>query len=177
MHIKKPAHPGKIIKEVLIEGANLSVTQAAEKLKITRGNLSRIINGHIGISPIMAFRLSKLLPNTDPILWINLQRDYDLSIAQSTFDREMQNPAFREQFEAEEREDTEMIPDPFMEKLTLVFRKPQNEREYKWLQTLLDTILDNVRDKEDHFLRPLMQIIGDNLEKYDDEHHPPISEK
>ena len=63
------------------EGASLSVTEASRKLKINRTTLSRLLNGHAGISAEMALRLSKLLPDTDMILWMNLQRDYDISMA------------------------------------------------------------------------------------------------
>ena len=77
-----PLHPGEIIKDILIDGANLSVTDAADHLGINRITLSRLLNGHIGISPEMAIRLSKLLENTNTLLWMNLQRDYDIWIAE-----------------------------------------------------------------------------------------------
>jgi antitoxin HigA-1 len=81
MPIHNPLHPGEIIYDILIEGARLSVTEASKKLGINRTTLSRLLNGHAGISAEMALRLSKLLPNTDMALWMNLQRDYDISIA------------------------------------------------------------------------------------------------
>lgn len=73
-----PAHPGEIIQDILINGAKLTVTQAAKKLGVNRTTLSRLFNKHSGISPEMALRLSKLLPNTDMCFWLNLQRDYDI---------------------------------------------------------------------------------------------------
>lgn len=73
-----PKHPGKIIYEILIEGAKLSVKDAADRLKVDRTTLSRLINGHADISPNMALRLSKLLPNTNIAFWLDLQRDYDI---------------------------------------------------------------------------------------------------
>ena len=76
--IYAPKHPGKIIYEILIEGAKLSVKDAANRLDIDRTTLSRLINGHAGISPNMALRLSKLLPNTNMAFWLDLQRDYDI---------------------------------------------------------------------------------------------------
>ena len=76
--IYAPKHPGKIIYEILIEGANLSVKDAANKLVVNRTTLSRLINGHAGITVNMALRLSKLLPNTDMAFWLNLQRDYGI---------------------------------------------------------------------------------------------------
>lgn len=72
-----PLHPGVIIKELLCEGALLTVTEAARQLKFDRTTLSRLLNGHAGISAEMAYRLS-LLFNTSSELWMNLQRDYDL---------------------------------------------------------------------------------------------------
>lgn len=77
MVIHKPLHPGMIVKDALLTGTDLNVTLAAEQLGIDRTTLSRLLNGHIGISPEMALRLSLFL-NTSPEMWMNLQRDYDL---------------------------------------------------------------------------------------------------
>jgi len=72
----EPLHPGEIVKDALIDGAGLSITDAADKLGISRTALSRLLNGHAGISPEMALRLSKLL-NTSIEMWINIQAQYD----------------------------------------------------------------------------------------------------
>ncbi len=82
MTMHRPLHPGKIVKEILIDGTPLSVTSAASHLGTSRTTLSRLLNGHMGISPDMAIRLSKLLKNTDVVLWMNLQRDYDIWLAE-----------------------------------------------------------------------------------------------
>ncbi|MDR8357554.1 HigA family addiction module antidote protein, partial [Acinetobacter baumannii] len=52
----------------------------ARALGVTRANLSRILNGHTGISADMALRLSEAL-STSPEFWLNLQVQYDLWIA------------------------------------------------------------------------------------------------
>lgn len=70
-------HPGEHIKDVLIDGAGLTITEAAMHLGITRTSLSRLINGHAGISPEMALRLSILL-GTSIEMWLNLQTQYDI---------------------------------------------------------------------------------------------------
>lgn len=57
-----------------------------------------------------------------------------------------------------------------------VFKKPRNSEDYSFLETILDRLLDEVRDDQTHPLAIAMQIIGDNLEQYDDEHHPDIGE-
>lgn len=76
MMIHNPLHPGEIVKDTLIDGAKLSVTEAAKNLGVSRTALSRLLNGHAGISPEMAVRLSKLL-GTSIEMWINLQAQYD----------------------------------------------------------------------------------------------------
>ncbi len=55
-----------------------------------------------------------------------------------------------------------------------VFKKPTNQDEYDHLEAILDEIIDEVRDNEDHPLALAAQIIGDNLEDYDDQNHPAI---
>lgn len=76
MVMHDPLHPGEIVKDALIDGAGLSVTDAAQKLGVSRTALSRLLNCHAGISPEMALRLSKLL-NTSIEMWINVQAQYD----------------------------------------------------------------------------------------------------
>lgn len=77
MVIHEPLHPGEIVRDALFNGTDLTVTSAAEKLGVERTTLSRLLNGHAGISPEMAMRLSMLL-ETSVEMWMNLQRDYDL---------------------------------------------------------------------------------------------------
>jgi HTH-type transcriptional regulator/antitoxin HigA len=55
-----------------------------------------------------------------------------------------------------------------------VFKKPNNAKEYSKLEKILDKLIDEVRDNETHQLAIAMQIIGDNLEQYDNEHYPAI---
>ena len=69
-----PPHPGKILREYLGE---VTVTDAARHLGITRAALSRILNGSAGISADMALRLSEAL-GTSAELWIGMQAEYDL---------------------------------------------------------------------------------------------------
>ncbi|GEM_PF-5421699 len=52
-----------------------------------------------------------------------------------------------------------------------VFKKPTNSAEYSKLEKVLDKLIDEVRDNEKHPLSIVMQIIGENLEQYDNEHY------
>jgi addiction module HigA family antidote len=69
-----PAHPGEVLREWL---AGVSVTEAASKLGVTRAHLSRILNGHGGISAEMALRLSACLGSSAES-WLQMQMNYDL---------------------------------------------------------------------------------------------------
>ncbi len=77
MHMHNPPHPGEIIRELCLEPLELSVTEAAEGLGVSRKTLSSILNGHAGISPEMALRLS-IAFDTTPESWLNQQTQYDL---------------------------------------------------------------------------------------------------
>ena len=61
MRMHNPPHPGEIIREFCIEPLNLSVTDAAKALRVTRKTVSALLNGRSGVSPEMALRLSKVL--------------------------------------------------------------------------------------------------------------------
>lgn len=76
-----PPHPGEVLREWLSE---ISVTDAAEHLGVTRAALSRVLNGAAGVSADMDLRLSKAL-GTTPGLWYGMQGDYDLWQAKRHF--------------------------------------------------------------------------------------------
>jgi addiction module HigA family antidote len=71
-----PAHPGEVLKELYLP-ENMSVSEAAKKLGVSRQTLSAIINGRAGFSAEMALRLSKALGTTAD-LWLKMQIKYDL---------------------------------------------------------------------------------------------------
>jgi addiction module HigA family antidote len=80
MPMKTPPHPGHSIKDACLEPLGLTVMEAAEVLGIARHTLSRVLNGHSGISPEMAIRLEKAgWSNADH--WLRLQTAFDLAQA------------------------------------------------------------------------------------------------
>ena len=74
--IHEPLHPGFTVKDALIDQTGLSITEAAQLLDVSRTTLSRLLNGHAGISPEMALRLAKFF-QTSVESWTNLQAQYD----------------------------------------------------------------------------------------------------
>ena len=85
MEMHNPPHPGEILKEDYLVPLELSITETASALGVTRQALSALINGRGGVSPEMAIRLSKAF-NTSPQLWLNLQQQFDLWQAQKKAD-------------------------------------------------------------------------------------------
>lgn len=75
MRMHNPPHPGLLLKEYL---DGYKITDVAQRLGVSRVTLSRIVNGKAAITPDMALRLSQLLTNTTPNLWLNMQNKYDL---------------------------------------------------------------------------------------------------
>ncbi len=53
---------------------------------MARANLSSVINGHLGISPELAVKLSEAFGNTTQF-WVNLQNNYELWHAERKIDR------------------------------------------------------------------------------------------
>lgn len=55
-----------------------------------------------------------------------------------------------------------------------VFKRPSSQDEYNSLEATLDDLIDEVRDDENHPLAIVMQVIGDNLESFDNSYHEKI---
>ncbi len=78
MAMLNPPHPGEVIRELCLDPLGLTVTNAAKGLGVTRKTLSQLLNGHAGISPEMALRLSMGFGGT-PESWLQQQSLYDLA--------------------------------------------------------------------------------------------------
>ncbi len=78
---RKPAHPGEILREDVLKPLNLTVTEAAKKLGVTRKTLSLLINCKASMSPDMAIRVAKAT-DTTPESWLFMQAKLDLWFAQ-----------------------------------------------------------------------------------------------
>jgi len=76
-----PPHPGETLRENILPALNLTVTQAAKQLGVTRAALSRVLNARAAISPEMALRLEGWLGVENggrADLWVASQAAYDL---------------------------------------------------------------------------------------------------
>jgi addiction module HigA family antidote len=77
----KPPHPGETLKEDILPALNLTITEAAKQLGVTRATLSRVLNKRAAISPEMALRIERWLGVENggrADLWLGQQTTYDL---------------------------------------------------------------------------------------------------
>jgi antitoxin HigA-1 len=80
MTMKNPPHPGLSVRHDCIEPLDLTITEAAEALGVTRQTLNNLVNGKSGISADMAIRLDKAFGGGAET-WLRLQMAYDLAQA------------------------------------------------------------------------------------------------
>jgi HTH-type transcriptional regulator / antitoxin HigA len=52
---------------------------------------------------------------------------------------------------------------------------PHTEADYQRLVALLDSLIDQAGENEDHPLASLMELIGVLIQKYEDEHVPELT--
>jgi antitoxin HigA-1 len=84
MPMKNPPHPGDLIKTEVIEALGLSVTKAAEILKVRRATLSDFLHGKASLTPEMALRIEKAFgPEMDHLLRMQLAYDVSKTRAQA----------------------------------------------------------------------------------------------
>ncbi len=78
MSMYNPPHPGSILKEDILPELDISITEAATQLGISRVALSRVINGKAAISAEMAIRLEAWISGPTAETWVRMQAEYDL---------------------------------------------------------------------------------------------------
>lgn len=89
MPMKSPPHPGEIVRKDCLDPLDLTVTEAADGLGVSRKHLSELVNGRSGISPKMAIRLSRAFGGS-PESWLTQQMQYDLRQAEEEEDPDVE---------------------------------------------------------------------------------------
>jgi len=80
IRMKNPAHPGGFVKSEIIEAHELSVTDAARVLGVTRPALSALLNERSALSPEMALRIEKAFGVSMDTL-MRMQNSFDIAQA------------------------------------------------------------------------------------------------
>jgi addiction module HigA family antidote len=73
----RPTHPGAILREDILKELALTITETAKGLKVSRKQLSEIVNSKAAITPEMALRLEHGF-GVSASFWLDLQKKYDL---------------------------------------------------------------------------------------------------
>ncbi|MFQ5444862.1 MAG: HigA family addiction module antitoxin [Nitrospinales bacterium] len=76
-----PPHPGKIIRKELLEPQKIKIGDAARILGVDRGGFSFLLNGHYGLSPEMAIKISEKFKKYSAKQLLSFQNDWDLAQA------------------------------------------------------------------------------------------------
>ena len=83
--LQTPAHPGEVLKELYLEPLNVSSIELARRLRVPRTRIERLVKGTTSLTPDTALRLARVF-NTTPAYWINMQTNFDMSLAAQTID-------------------------------------------------------------------------------------------
>jgi antitoxin HigA-1 len=76
-----PAHPGEILRELVLEPLGITVTEAADRLGVSRKTLHKILAGNGSVRADMALRLEEVFGKPDAAHWLRLQAARDLWVA------------------------------------------------------------------------------------------------
>ncbi len=74
---RRPTHPGELLREDVLPALEMTQTEFAERLGVSRLTVSELLHGKRALSADMAVRLARLL-GTTPESWLNMQQAVDL---------------------------------------------------------------------------------------------------
>lgn len=82
LHSSIAVHPGPWLKRNVIDHFGLSVTELADRLRVSRQSMSKLLNGHQGLSAEMAIRFEKAFGLKADTL-IRMQSAHELATARA----------------------------------------------------------------------------------------------
>jgi antitoxin HigA-1 len=90
----EPIHPGEILLEEFMKPMGISINRLARDIAVPPGRVSAIVNNKRAITADTAIRLSRYF-GTSPEVWMGLQADFELRIAQRTIGAEVEKRVHR----------------------------------------------------------------------------------
>lgn len=79
MKMHNPPHPGNVLQDTVLR--EMTVSEFAQRLSVSRVALSRVVNGRAAVSAELAIRLAAALRGSAET-WMRMQVAYDLWHAQ-----------------------------------------------------------------------------------------------
>lgn len=90
----RPVHPGEVLREDVLPAVGRTKVEIAQMLRISRQTLYDILGERQPVTPSMALRFARMFGGS-PEAWLNMQRNYDLAIAQRELGKELEHiPVF-----------------------------------------------------------------------------------
>ncbi|MEE9387113.1 MAG: HigA family addiction module antitoxin [Paracoccaceae bacterium] len=83
--LSKPMHPGKVLKQLYLDPLEMGAIAFARHLNVPRTRIERLIKGVTSMTPDTALRLARAF-GTTPAYWMNMQTNYDMSLASQKVD-------------------------------------------------------------------------------------------
>ncbi len=87
--LRPPVHPGRILKEDLLDELGLSINRLAIELRVPANRLSQIVNGRRSITPDTSIRLGRYFGFSNEY-WHNLQKHYDFEVVRRSSERHIE---------------------------------------------------------------------------------------
>jgi addiction module HigA family antidote len=78
-----PIPPGEILLEEFMKPLKISINALSRDINVPPNRISEIVNGKRSITVDTALRLGKYF-GVSPEIWLDLQSDYDIRVAQRT---------------------------------------------------------------------------------------------
>ena len=91
--LKEPMHPGEVLKEFYLNPLDMGAIAFARRLDVPRTRIERLVKGVTSVTPDTALRLARAF-NTTPAYWMNMQTNYDMSVASKVIDVSGIEPLF-----------------------------------------------------------------------------------
>ena len=86
-------HPGEVLKELYLDPIEMGAIAFARRLDVPRTRIERLVKGVTSVTPDTALRLARAF-NTTPAYWMNMQTNYDMSVASKVVDVSGIEPLF-----------------------------------------------------------------------------------
>lgn len=81
-----PFHSGEILKEEFLVPLGITNNELAMSIRVPASRIDQIVKGKRSITADSALRLAEYFGNT-PQFWMNLQSQYDLSVAAASIEQ------------------------------------------------------------------------------------------
>ena len=85
----RPVHPGDILLRDFMQPLKLSSYKVAKELGVTAPSINEIVRRRRAVTAEMALRFSRYF-GTSAQLWLNLQSQYDLEIAERRIGKQLE---------------------------------------------------------------------------------------